>query len=111
MAKMISIRDDVARQLDKIKRDRSYSAVIAELLQQKKTPLDELNDAFFEGEDKISGILGEEMREVLEMLRIISVRLLYLREEGKSLTPLFGKILDALEQAMQEIISQEDQES
>ena len=111
MTKMIGLRDDIARQLDRIKKDRSYSEVIAELLQQKKTPLDELNDAFFSCEETVSGILGEEMKEALEMLRITSVRLLKQREEEKSLTPLFGKVLESLEQMMQDVISQEDQES
>jgi len=112
MARQVSLSDDVIRELDKLKKGRSYSVVIADLLRgQRKTALDQLNDAFFEGEDKISGILGEEMKEALEMLRILSIRLLKKKEEGKSITADFGRLLDKIDEALQEIISQEDQES
>ena len=66
------VRDDVAKELEKIKEKQgiSYSEVIKRLLPQDYE-LDQINE-YFEG---LKRILPEDIRIVLELMRVIVVRL------------------------------------
>ena len=112
MAKQVSLSDEVIARLDRMKRDRSYSEVILDLLRnQPKTEQDRLNNAFSDLRSLVSGIFGDEMTEPVEMMRVILIRCHRYRNDEKLLSEQISTLSSALQGALEEIYRLGDQES
>jgi len=110
MSKLVNLSDEVIAQLDRMKRDRSYSEVIKELLSAfHTTEQDRINKAFFDLRSSIALILGDEMGEVIEFLRVIVIRCYRYRTDKEFLSEQINVISSALQGALEEIYRLSDQ--
>ncbi|MBW2675456.1 MAG: hypothetical protein JRD89_18940, partial [Deltaproteobacteria bacterium] len=111
MAKQVSLSDDVIRELDKLKKGRSYSVVIKELLKnQPHSDLEYINRGVYKFKRVIDSTIGTEMNEAIELLRLILTRCYRYRTDEELLAKQIDVLTSSLRGAFEEIYRLSDQE-